>query len=805
MKEGAKTAEVAGIILFFTALAIYSHWESLPFEPGLLYAFRDQLLHTWILGWDSWALLNDPVGLFNAGINYPASLTLALSDHLLGLLPNFAIGYLISGDYVAAHNYAFLITYVVSGTGAYLYFRHVKIHPAAAVVAAAFFAFHRFFNLVEEIQLSSFGYAFFVFLFLEKYLYRGRKRDLAGMCVFYAIGFLTGFYFAYMLTISLGIYGAVTAAIGEGGRIRKRLVTAAAAIVVTVVALSPTILPYILLRGAGVVPVPDMSFIVRESQSSGNIFLIEWMLFLCVGGGFLFYASGRKYRRFTIIFVLIGMMFLVLSLGPYLKLSGKITGVPLPYHIFRIIPGFTSLRFPTRFFFMAHAGHAFVLAGLLSYIVFERRALKLDMRSVLKSGVFILIAFHTFTTVKPSVPNEVYSPVGTLKNPPGIYRELAELKEPGPVIEFPLAPSMTSTVFAYQYFSLYHHRRIFNGNSGYTPPGNGMMWNARMSPEEWAAYLRAIGIKFIVSHPPDFLARLIERADMERRNKKTAPPLPRPGTAREPVVWMHPVEKAIILNGIELAEIKPIMRIFGVKPTDFGRPANVGPDKYIIDVGGGGLKNKPPGSFEIPGFARKEGNTIHVAHRDILVLLDGPGGDIRAGLIESGVERIVVSGHRRLFRENLDNPFLNISENEAGNMGLTKVAESGGDTIWRIEPDPQIRAVEKPTVAWIVSVAGGGPLSINAELSVPDASIWKNPNPYGINKGMITILREGEKVYKGETVLHIPLAVSPHRSFKAVTAVDTLVAPGDYTLLLDFPDLSEEVEIEFRVDRSGAG
>ena len=43
----------------------------------------DPLLNTWILAWDTHALLTDPLNLFNANIFHPLPNTLAYSEHLI--------------------------------------------------------------------------------------------------------------------------------------------------------------------------------------------------------------------------------------------------------------------------------------------------------------------------------------------------------------------------------------------------------------------------------------------------------------------------------------------------------------------------------------------------------------------------------------------------------------------------------------------------------------------------------------------------------------------------------------------------
>src|SRR5438552_6980752 len=63
--------------------------ESVYGPPSLLLQ-RDINLNIWTLAWDSHALVTDPLHLFHANAFYPARHTLALFDHLLGIVPLFA-------------------------------------------------------------------------------------------------------------------------------------------------------------------------------------------------------------------------------------------------------------------------------------------------------------------------------------------------------------------------------------------------------------------------------------------------------------------------------------------------------------------------------------------------------------------------------------------------------------------------------------------------------------------------------------------------------------------------------------------
>jgi hypothetical protein len=56
-----------------------------------------------------------------------------------------------------------------------------------------------------------------------------------------------------------------------------------------------------------------------------------------------------KQRKHTYLWVIIGVIFFLLSLGPYMIAGGHLTGVPGPYLLLKSIPGLNILREPGRF------------------------------------------------------------------------------------------------------------------------------------------------------------------------------------------------------------------------------------------------------------------------------------------------------------------------------------------------------------------------------------------------------------------------------------------------------------------------
>src|SRR6188474_2474767 len=82
-QHSALSTSVAAAL--FVALAIAMTW---PLTPNLRTAVAypgDPYINTWILDWDWYATLHQPLKLFQGGAFYPAKYSLAFSENLYGI------------------------------------------------------------------------------------------------------------------------------------------------------------------------------------------------------------------------------------------------------------------------------------------------------------------------------------------------------------------------------------------------------------------------------------------------------------------------------------------------------------------------------------------------------------------------------------------------------------------------------------------------------------------------------------------------------------------------------------------------
>ena len=100
----------------------------------------DPFINTWILDWDWYATLHQPLSLFQGNVFYPAKDSLAFSENLYGIAV-FLAPVRRSARRRSAHNLAILLGFAFSGFGAYILGYTVTRSAIAGVVAGIFYAF----------------------------------------------------------------------------------------------------------------------------------------------------------------------------------------------------------------------------------------------------------------------------------------------------------------------------------------------------------------------------------------------------------------------------------------------------------------------------------------------------------------------------------------------------------------------------------------------------------------------------------------------------------------------------------------
>ena len=536
-------AAVTALLLF----AMLSLLLTLPLALHLGDAVEDRqdaLLNVWITAWDGHQLLTDPFHLFDANIFYDYRRTLAYSELLLGngllALPLTAA----SGNPVLGYNLVLLLSFVLSGLGAYLLVRRLTGSSAAGLIAGVLFAFssYRLTNLAQA-QLLTTQWMPFTLLALFHLLRRPRPRFLFAFVLFFCLQALSSFYYAILLALTvvaftlweigrlgIGKLGIGHWELGIGNwelgiehwslGIGKLVIYLSLAAILCALIIAPFVRPYFRVQR-------EMGF--ERTLADSEPFSASLKQYLMVPPGSVLHGRWlpadaaplpggyppdalfpglvatalaawgllRGKGRTRWFFFLLLLAAFILSLGPRLYLA---PGVPanldltLPYAwLYALVPGFKALRAPVRFNALVTLALA-VLAGYgVSGIEGGR---KTGRRSL---PIYLLLVYSILAAwVYPAAR---ITPVPVGDRVPPVYRWLAG--QPVDVIlELPLAFTPGGPRLDYQYLSTYHWRTTPDGYSGFVPPRHGQIVYEmeRFPSERSVSLLQALGVEYVIVH-----------------------------------------------------------------------------------------------------------------------------------------------------------------------------------------------------------------------------------------------------------------------------------------------------------------
>ncbi|HTU77960.1 MAG TPA: hypothetical protein VMF09_04300 [Solirubrobacteraceae bacterium] len=199
-------AEIALAALAGVLLAVLTSWPLvLHMSTRIAPDLGDPVRTAWEIAWDGYAILHQPLHVFDSNAFYPHPLSLAFSDSLLGYGPAAFFG---SGTVAALvrYNLLFLWAWSFCFVGAYLLARELGLGRLAGAAAGLAFAYapYRVTEAGHLHVISSGGIAFALFLLLRGYRRGSRGLVLAGWLVTawqISLGFTLGLQYAYLLVV----------------------------------------------------------------------------------------------------------------------------------------------------------------------------------------------------------------------------------------------------------------------------------------------------------------------------------------------------------------------------------------------------------------------------------------------------------------------------------------------------------------------------------------------------------------------------------------------------------------------------
>ncbi|HEY8516473.1 MAG TPA: hypothetical protein VIS07_13260 [Candidatus Binatia bacterium] len=480
-------------------------------QRGAPWVRADLDLLIWILAWTSHAIVTRPLSLFQANIFYPAPDTLAASEHLIGLTPIATPLFLLTDNAVLTYNVTLLVVIWLAATCTFALARAWSGSAAAAFVAGAAFAFAP--HVVGAwLRLHESAVALFplVMLLAWRAARAPRRATLAALFVVTLLQVLAGMYVAYELLALVAAFAP--ALVVEARRSGRSPLPVLATLGLAFLAIVPVGIPYLRLRAVGTLPPFEEALGLVAQNSIGLRYALQfvgedltWPVVALALVGLVWPSRTQLVERLGLL--LVALVGVVLSAGLAVPLVPG-TSLPSPYEILmRVVPGFASLRAPSRFLVLpllavsvlAALGLARIVA-LAGAQVWGRRAL----HALFLAGGVALVAVRMPEEPLPFARIELEGPQMRA------HRWLRDEGTPGPVLRLPVYNALLDIrelrrTGLDMIGSTLHWYPLLNGYSGYPPPGARLLMTlAQRLPDPRALdeLCRLVDVRWIVLHLP---------------------------------------------------------------------------------------------------------------------------------------------------------------------------------------------------------------------------------------------------------------------------------------------------------------
>jgi hypothetical protein len=234
-------------LALFVLLAIVHTWP-LATDPGRLSRndTDDTVHHEWILAWDAHQLAKDPLHLFDSNVFYPERNTLAYSDHLIVQAIMVAPLLWSGASPVLAYNLVLIAGLTLTGWTTSLVVWRWTGNPLAGILSGSLMAFNAMtltrFPEIQDQHLEFFPLALWA---LDRLLTTPRIKYALHLAGWFVLQALTCGYIFVFTALSLVSAVLVRPADWCGPRFRRTARLLLLSAVVSVLVLTPFLLPYL--------------------------------------------------------------------------------------------------------------------------------------------------------------------------------------------------------------------------------------------------------------------------------------------------------------------------------------------------------------------------------------------------------------------------------------------------------------------------------------------------------------------------------------------------------------------------------
>lgn len=493
----------------------------------------DPRLNSWVLGWGAQRLPFGLQGFWSPPAFYPYQNALAYSENLLGVTALVAPVYWLSRNITLTYNVAFLLSYVVAGTGAYLLARELTGRRDAAIIAGCAFAFapYRWAQL-PHLQVLSTGWLPLILWALHRVTRAPSWPMVAALVAAVLLQTFSNGYAAFQVALAAPLVAGW--AIARHGLSRALLLRATAAAAVGGVLLAPAVVAYVrvwasrtplpgdLARYAAdlgtyvsVAPgLPLSAWLPGVTQAEGNLFP-GVVVVLLAAVAFVPIRRTTQVARWRWLYLTLAVVALVVSLGPAPQAWGRPVTVPRVYDwLLNVVPLFNALRVPARF------GLLTVLSASLLAAMGAARLFSLTGRRTAVAVATLLCAVVVWEGW--GHPLELSAGrVWSARGDQAAYAWLARQPR-GVVLDLPISTlGQRNFALEHQIAALEHGHLIVGGASRIQTPLQDFLGGSA-SPlghpsllEQAVPFLRGVGVRYVLLRPEQFrdpavAARLID-------------------------------------------------------------------------------------------------------------------------------------------------------------------------------------------------------------------------------------------------------------------------------------------------------
>jgi hypothetical protein len=459
----------------------------------------DELLIAWIQNWVLHSIVVNPFDIFNANIYYPYKNTFAYSETFITSSLFASIVKPFSSEPVAMVNFTLITSLLSLGLGIFLLSYYVSKDYLASLFTGLMVTFSpAVLSYTTHLQVLGIAGVPLAILFFLLFLERKQIRYFVLAAFMFLLqmynSFLPGYFILFSWTIILAVYW---------WKDRKKVllinrIKSISILLITCICILPILIPYFhvadefkyardiresvhnafqfedfLYPGDTTKLKPLLLNTIPMNQYSQNDefktgYLGAIFTILSVTAVVYVLKFRRKNTKQLITFATIGVVSLVISLGPVLHLNRHTVHepflIPLPYALlYYILPGFQGFRTPVRWEMLFIIAFAVIIAILLHKLLS-----KIDYKKQICIYTILILGIIAEFNAPLS-----YERAPQIKDFPAVYSWLQTTPKDTAIIEMPI---YTWDMHLYvmnenmrEYYATQHFRKMVNGASGFSP------------------------------------------------------------------------------------------------------------------------------------------------------------------------------------------------------------------------------------------------------------------------------------------------------------------------------------------------